>query len=89
MKKLKGHFYTNICKTEAVDKSTFPDYDECVKKLSYQTGLIADGDMQPELPIDNHEEARQKISELDNEIAALGEHVHGEKARREDYKVWI
>jgi hypothetical protein len=43
--------------------------------------------MHPELPVDNHAEARIKIDELDNEIVALGEHLIAEKARRVDYKV--
>lgn len=87
LKKMKGHFYTNICTLESFDKNAHPDYEECVEILLTKVGLIADGDMRPELPVDNHEEVRQKLNELDNEISALGEHVLAEKARRDDYKV--
>jgi hypothetical protein len=43
--------------------------------------------MKPEFPTEGTEEVRQKIAEIDAEIAALGEHVLAEATRKEDFKV--
>lgn len=43
--------------------------------------------MKPEFPTENTEEVRQKIAEIDAEIAMLGEHVLAEATRKEDFKV--
>lgn len=87
LKKQKGHFYNHLCGISAFDKSLYPDFEECVRKVQSKASLIASGDMVPELPVENPEEARMKLEEIDAEIAALGEHILQEKARREGYKV--
>lgn len=65
----------------------YPDYDECVSSRDSKVALVTEADMRPEFPTENTEEVRQKVAEIDSEIAALGEHVLAEATRREDYKV--
>lgn len=45
--------------------------------------------MVPELPVENPEEARIQLEEINAEIVNLGEHVLAEKTRREGFKVKI
>jgi hypothetical protein len=77
----------HICSLEAFDKEVYPDYDECVSSADFKVALISEADMKPEFATENTEEVRQKIAEIDAEIADLGQHVLAEVSRREEYKV--